>query len=269
MSRENVERIRRAYVASDPLAALAEHSAPDVEFDLTAVYPDQPVFRGIDEARRYRDASPWGTSQRFAPERFFDVDDERVLVFVQGTAMGGESGVPVEAQPAHEFTIRDGLLVRFKVYLDRAEALKAAGLSERTVSCENVEVARRLIELNRSDDLEAGIEAVLSLADPNCEWTSLLAALEPGRYRGHHGLRSYFNDLADSWEEWRNEVEELVQVGEDTVVATVRFQGVGRSSGVAVETRFGLVLVLSDRKLLRGRAYPSREEALEAAGLHS
>jgi hypothetical protein len=30
---------------------------------------------------------------------------------------------------AHEFTIRDGVLVRFKVYSDRDEALKAAGLA--------------------------------------------------------------------------------------------------------------------------------------------
>jgi ketosteroid isomerase-like protein len=53
-----------------------------------------------------------------------------VLVFVRVSATGRESGTPVEIRPAHEFTIRDGLLVRFKVYADRGEALEAAGLRE-------------------------------------------------------------------------------------------------------------------------------------------
>jgi hypothetical protein len=40
------------------------------------------------------------------------------------------SGVRGEARVAHEFTIRGGLLVRFKVYGNRDEALEAAGLRE-------------------------------------------------------------------------------------------------------------------------------------------
>src|SRR5919201_1928595 len=117
MSRENVERVRRAYAEPDPLTALSAIPAPDVEIDLTAVYPDQPVLRGIDEARRFRDSSPWGTSQRFEPERYFDVDYERVLVFLRATATGQVSGTAVQARPAHRLTIRDGRLVRLKVYL--------------------------------------------------------------------------------------------------------------------------------------------------------
>jgi ketosteroid isomerase-like protein len=53
-----------------------------------------------------------------------------VLVFVRVTATGQQSGVPVEIQSAHEVTIRDGLIVRFKAYSDREQALEAVGLSE-------------------------------------------------------------------------------------------------------------------------------------------
>jgi hypothetical protein len=35
-----------------------------------------------------------------------------------------------ELRDAHEITIRDGLFTRVKVYLDRAQALEAAGLRE-------------------------------------------------------------------------------------------------------------------------------------------
>jgi hypothetical protein len=101
-----------------------------VKSDLAAVYPDQPVRRGIDELHRFRDAGSRRKPQRSEPERFFELDDERVLVPVRGASSGHPSNVLVEAPPVRQFTIRDSVLVRFKVYLDRAEALAAAGLSD-------------------------------------------------------------------------------------------------------------------------------------------
>ena len=39
------------------------------------------------------------------------------------------------------------------------------------MSQENVEVVRRVIEANRSDDTEAGIETILALSDPDVEFS--------------------------------------------------------------------------------------------------
>ena len=129
-------------------------------------------------------------------------------------------------------------------------------------------MVRQFIEANRSDDLGAAVKTAVELADPNWEYTSVIASLEPGMYRGHDGIQTYFNALAASWEEWRCEPEEVFEVGPRTVFATVRFFATGKESGVAVEARLGLVAVLSNQgKVLRGHVYPSREEALEAAGL--
>jgi ketosteroid isomerase-like protein len=131
MSQENVEMVREFY--ADPrglIGTAAERAASDVEFDVTDVYPDRPVLKGVEEMRRFRDTGPWsGSPIHIEPERFFDVDDERVLAFVRVSATGRESGVAVEVKPAHQFTIRDGLLVHFKAYRDRGQALEAAGLS--------------------------------------------------------------------------------------------------------------------------------------------
>jgi ketosteroid isomerase-like protein len=129
MSQENVELVRRGYVDGGPLTDAA-YIAPDAEFDFTAVYPDRPVLRGVEEMRGFRDAGPWGRSIHFQPERYFDVDDERVLVFVRVTSTGQASGAAVDSRIAQEFTIRDGLIVRVKVHRDRTEALKAVGLTE-------------------------------------------------------------------------------------------------------------------------------------------
>jgi ketosteroid isomerase-like protein len=142
MSEENVRLVRESYAAPGAsatrtggktieqralFASWAGRMTPSTEFDFTAAYPDRPVMRGIEELRRFREEGPW-EELSFEAERFFDVDGERVLVFVRVDARGKGSGAPVELRNAHEFTIREGVLVRFKVYGDRDEALEAAGL---------------------------------------------------------------------------------------------------------------------------------------------
>jgi ketosteroid isomerase-like protein len=129
MSQENVEIVRALFASDAPLTPVPQLS-PDAEFDFTSLYPDQPVLRGVEEMRAFRDTGPWGSSISFAPERFIDVDDERVLVLVRATAAGTQSGTPVVAEVAHELTLRDGLVVRVKVHPGRSEALKAVGLGE-------------------------------------------------------------------------------------------------------------------------------------------
>jgi ketosteroid isomerase-like protein len=135
MSRENVELVRALYEAAhesgwDALIANRERIAPEVEVDFSDLYPDAPIIRGLEQAQRWEESGPWGRSVSLEAERVLDVDDERVLVFARVSAKGQESGVEVEMRDAHEITIRDGVVVRLKVYANRTEALEAAGLSE-------------------------------------------------------------------------------------------------------------------------------------------
>jgi len=130
MSEENVEIVRGIYVLPDGITgAASERLAPDVQFDFTSVYPDGQILRGAEAVREFRETGPWhGAPIHFEPERYFDVDDEHVLVFVHVSVIGKGSGIAVESDVAHDFTIRDGLVVYFKVYGNRDEAFEAAGL---------------------------------------------------------------------------------------------------------------------------------------------
>ena len=136
MSQENVEIVRSMYAefglspAGVGAAARAGLIAADAEFDYSALYVDGRIVRGVEAWARYAESLPWGGSLRLAAERFFDIDHERVLVFVTASAEGTSSGVPVEGRTAAEYTIRGGAIVKVKLYLDRGEALEAAGLSE-------------------------------------------------------------------------------------------------------------------------------------------
>ena len=129
MSHENVEIVRQAY-AAPALLVDAPHVADDAEFDFSEIYHDQPVLKGVEEMRLFRESGPWGRSIRFEPERFFEIDGERVLALVRVTATGQGSLAQVDARVAHEFTLRNGLIVRFKVYSDGVAALEALGLHE-------------------------------------------------------------------------------------------------------------------------------------------
>jgi ketosteroid isomerase-like protein len=135
MSNENVEIVRQFYADPRNPAEAAHLFTPDAEIDFSAVYPDMGIVRGFSEMLKYRDTGPW-REMSLVPERFFDVDHERVLVFVRVEARGRESGVPIVQRTAHEFTVSDAMIVRMKIYLERSAALEAAGLSEQEVHTE-------------------------------------------------------------------------------------------------------------------------------------
>jgi ketosteroid isomerase-like protein len=100
------------------------------ELHLPPVYPDTQVFRGPDGLKRWvgRTREVWG-EWRFQVERFIEVG-ERVVVLVHLVAEGGQSGVRLERDTAHVWTVADGKVTRCEVYLDRAEALEALGLKD-------------------------------------------------------------------------------------------------------------------------------------------
>ena len=59
-------------------------------------------------------------------EEFIQSED-RVLVFVRWSGRGKGSGAQIEAEGAHLWTFRDGLVVHYGVYRDRDEARAALG----------------------------------------------------------------------------------------------------------------------------------------------
>jgi hypothetical protein len=75
MSQENVEIVRRGFaeLGGSPnrieAAEIAKWFAPDVEVDLTSVYPDIPVVRGLDRWLGLLTSLPWGSSPKLEPER--------------------------------------------------------------------------------------------------------------------------------------------------------------------------------------------------------
>jgi uncharacterized protein len=106
--------------------------APDFEWGWSEEFPAglQPPSRDPEvSSQRLREwLSPW-EDWRCQAEDYLTTDDF-VLVLCRYTGRGKESGVDVDTQGAHLWTMRDGRAVRLEVFSTRRRALEAAGLSE-------------------------------------------------------------------------------------------------------------------------------------------
>jgi ketosteroid isomerase-like protein len=135
------------------------------------------------------------------------------------------------------------------------------------MSEENVEVVRRVFDAAARGD-SAG---VLAFYDPEVEWDmsrgGLGGVVDRGVYHGHDGLRRYFRLRSEAWETITDDCGELIDAGE-RVISVVTVRARGRASGVEVESQ-NLVGIWTIRqgKIVRVVWFPSRDEALEAAGL--
>jgi ketosteroid isomerase-like protein len=131
------------------------------------------------------------------------------------------------------------------------------------MSSDKADVARRSFEaIARAD-----IDALLELYDTEIVFQPLTGMrVESGGYVGHAGVREYFAEVAEVWEDMRPYAEETRTVGDEVVVlgaCAVR----GRGSGAVSDEPMAWILTVRDGKVVRHRGYRTREEALDAAGL--
>ena len=146
MSEENVERVRQMFelfrtryssfergLTRDDIMAAGEIFHPDLVLDVSrAPMTDlRGTYQGPGEVIGF-----WG--RWIEAWESIDVEVEltdagdQVLATVKRQAMKGKgSGVEIDFPPHWQvFTVRDGLITRHAFFLEEAEALEAAGLSE-------------------------------------------------------------------------------------------------------------------------------------------
>jgi ketosteroid isomerase-like protein len=131
------------------------------------------------------------------------------------------------------------------------------------MSREIVELSRTLTEAwNRRD-----LEAVLAHVHPEGVWHPVLEETIEGRpYRGHAGMRQYFEDLADQGVESRADLSEFHDLGDQVL-------GLGRlsfksASGVELpDQQLACMWNWRDGKCIEAWTWLSHAEGLEAAGL--
>jgi ketosteroid isomerase-like protein len=131
------------------------------------------------------------------------------------------------------------------------------------MSRESVEVVRRQFEA-----FERGLDAMAEFWHPEIDWRAVEGAADDvGVMRGTQALRRYYQDWAEMFDELSAEVEEVIFESDDRCAVVVRNSGRARGSSALVRGRFYVVCTVRDGRILSGREYGTRDEALQAVGL--
>ena len=132
------------------------------------------------------------------------------------------------------------------------------------MSQENVEIVRDAAAAFNRGDLDAWLEY---LAD-DIDYRAVEGAPDDrGPMHGKEAIRPYMQDWLGLFDDFRSEPVELIDAGEDKVIAVTRISGRAKLSGVETDLTYAAVYTIRDGKIARGREYWTKEQALEAAGL--
>jgi ketosteroid isomerase-like protein len=133
MSAEDLDVVRAMYERRERGDMyVGEFVHPEIEFvRIGAEAPDfAGEWRGLEGLRQATvDYLNVWEDYQFEVERMIDLGD-RILILEKQTARGRRSGAVISQDVGALLTLRDGLIVRWEYYWERADALEAAGVQE-------------------------------------------------------------------------------------------------------------------------------------------
>jgi ketosteroid isomerase-like protein len=128
------------------------------------------------------------------------------------------------------------------------------------VSRENLEIVERGIEAFN----ERGVEGIIPFIHPDFEATTPPnLASEPDTYRGHDGVRRWFDSFYEVMDQIRWDAHSFQQVG-DEVVVEFALRARGKTTGLDFGQEAVMVWTLRDGKGMRIQLFETLDEALAA-----
>lgn len=123
---------------------------------------------------------------------------------------------------------------------------------------EDVQILRNAYEaLNRGE-----IARALDALDLDAEWSEHSELPEAATYRGRDSIRAFLEGYLESWEDFHQTTEEVIDAG-DRVAVMLHLAARGKGSGIEVEARYAHVWTMRQGKGVRIDAYADRELALK------
>jgi ketosteroid isomerase-like protein len=143
------------------------------------------------------------------------------------------------------------------------------------MSQENVEVARRYVEslgrfmaAYRANpgplDEAPFIDEFFAVLDPEVEWRW---PLTDEAFRGREAMLQAATDFLDAVDDWKIDVDEIVDAGNGQLFLDQRVSARGKGSGTPFEQRIFAALTVRDGKVTQIHDYIERAAALKAVGL--
>ena len=129
------------------------------------------------------------------------------------------------------------------------------------MSAKSVAVVRGMWEAFLRNDFEDSLSAFA----PDIEWDG--TNLPDGAIlRGLDAVVDHVTKWAETWETWEVELEDVIDAGDDRVVAFIRERG-RTKAGLVVNERHSELYRVRNRKIAYRKGFSDADEALDAAGL--
>ena len=129
------------------------------------------------------------------------------------------------------------------------------------MSDERIDLLRRFHEIWGAGDLEGALECVHPEID--FDWTESMSPFK-AVFHGHDGMRRFWNEMRDAFEEFKPEIDELVDGGDEGIVTRNTIHSRSRSGGIALEAHGAMHWLFADGKIVRAKMFQTVDEALEA-----
>jgi ketosteroid isomerase-like protein len=128
----------------------------------------------------------------------------------------------------------------------------------------NLATIQRLYEVwNR----EGGPLSGLPMFASDCEYVYPETAIEPGTHQGHAGIAKALEAVDAAFGRYVHEPQQMIEAGDDKILAYVVFRATGRDSGAPVEIAEQHVWTLRDGEIVRFQWFHDEPAARRAAGL--
>jgi ketosteroid isomerase-like protein len=131
------------------------------------------------------------------------------------------------------------------------------------MSQENVEI----VEASYEAFARGGLDRYMEYFTDDVEYRQVLGEMAGVPCHGKAAVRAWLQDWIDMFDGFWMELVDLIDAGGVTVFTAERYGGRARLSGVETVSANWTVFTIRDGKIARGHEYPTREQALEAAGL--
>ena len=247
---DRIRRINDAMRGGD-LEAVSEALHPEVvwEHNLGVGSPEEGVYRGRDTVAGLlgRIVDTW-EYLRPEPREIRALGGGSFAVRGELHAKHSTSATEIVSPYVQHLQMRDGLLVKGQMMTGDDLAWHGG----------DIDVVRQVVDAFKDRD----VARLRSLFDEQSEFTSRIAAVEGGTYRGPDGIERYTHDLDDVFDEWHSEDERYIDAGDGQVVFVYRIVGRGKGSGAPIDQDAGISWIVRDGKVVRGKVYLDPEEAL-------
>jgi ketosteroid isomerase-like protein len=129
------------------------------------------------------------------------------------------------------------------------------------MSQENIEIVRRMYEAFHRGDFDGA----LAYFDPEVE-VDASVRVDEGIGHGRDAVNAMVARWLAAWDEWREEIEEMRDLGSHVIVVSTQ-RGRAKGSGIEVETRYAVLYEIRGDKITRMVLHSGPEEALEVTRL--